>query len=51
MSSIMRLVTVKEGELCEKVWSGTEVQSQFSIASDVKNSTPIYLLNDTLVGV
>lgn len=50
--STMRLLAEEDGELYENKWTGTEVQSQLSVAVDVKTSTPaVYLLNDTVVGV
>jgi hypothetical protein len=49
--STMCLIVEEDGDLIEKMWTGTEVSDQVFIASDVKKSTPaVYLVNQNVVG-
>lgn len=50
--STMCLIVEEDGDLIEKMWTGTEVSDQVFIATDVKKSTPaVYFLNQFVVSL
>lgn len=46
------LISEEDGDLIEKLWTGTEIANQVFVASDVRKNTPgLYLLGEEEVRI